>query len=191
MILEVNKMKRIFMWLTLTIFVVSLIPLDTLAEEMKFQVSKGRSKEVVGSFKEKANLAREKLAEKREEYNKLSLGYNQIKEKFKECKETDSGSCKDIKDQFKKRSKNFLINTADLIINIINTRINSLQESDLVNKEEIISSFGEKIRELEQAKTLLESSESIEVIKEASKKIKGAWTFTKNKSNGHRYLLVN
>src|SRR3989344_3778278 len=142
--------------------------------------------------------AREKLSEAKEKYMKVKERYaekiknlEKVKEKYGECQNSDTEDCKlRIKDT-KTYAKEHLINSADLIIEKLNELKTKTESSEDLTEEEaneMIATLDEKISEIEEAKSTLESlneDSSKEEIKEAADTIKTAW----NKINLHMYKI--
>ncbi len=130
----------------------------------------------------------------RQNYIAAQKGFKEAKTRFKECEGEETAECNQWREEIKERAKEFLLNTADRIIEHLN-KIKAKVESneDLSEEEvaEILEEIDEMIQEIENAKSTVESSEDKDEIIEASKTIKQAWLRVKRRLLIHTGRIVN
>jgi len=126
-----------------------------------------RYQTVKGEF-EKAREFREDAREK----------FQLAKEEYKACQDSDTEECTQMKDAIKERSKNFLLHSADMVIQHLEKIKSKIETSERLTEEEvaeITADIDVKIAEIEEAKAAVEAAETKEEIKAAAKQMRDAW----------------
>ena len=120
--------------------------------------------------------------------------FSNAKSKIKECEEQDTDECKQVRQNVKTGSKNFLGNSADAIIKHLEKLKNKIQSNERLTEDEvtqIISEIDAKIAEIEEAKATAESAETKKEIVEAAKVIRAKWKPIKNHAVYWTGKLIN
>jgi len=166
-----------------------------------------QNKELIGQEKK---VAIQKLNEKRKElltaYKGIKARYDQAKKDYKgsrekvlEWKKKVQGCKEDenctAKKEYRKQTKNHLVNLADVILGNLNKLQNQIEASEMDNTEqtELLSEIKTQIDEIKKAKTTLENKAeaSEEDIKSAVQTIKKSWEKTKPLMKRGAGRLVN
>jgi len=130
----------------------------------------------------------------RQNYISAQNGFKEAKIRFKECEGEETAECAQWREEIEKRAKEFLLKTADNILEHLNkVKANIESNEDLSEEEaaEILEKTDEMIKEIEDAKSTVERSEDKEEIIEASKTIKQAWLRVKKRLLIHTGRIVN
>lgn len=133
---------------------------------------------ILTKAKENYLKAKEKYQEARKNYIAAQSNFKEAKVRFKECEGKDTAECNQWREEIKERAQEFLLKTADSILEHLNTvKANVESNEDLTEEEstEILAKIDEMIQEIEDAKSTIESSENKDEIIEAARTIKEAW----------------
>jgi len=143
------------------------------------------AKERVEQARERYQTARQRYLTAKERYQNVKQKLTQAKAALRECREDDSEECQKTRRQVKGHSKEFLLNTADRVIQTLE-KLKSKVESneDLTEEEasEMIANIDEKISEIEDAQDVisnLDNESTNEEIRQAARTINNAWKRTR------------
>ena len=142
----------------------------------------------------KYEAAKEDYEKAKESYKDVKEKLDKIKDKIEECRESNSTECQQIREQAKENAKNFLLNTANMIINALEKLKSKIVASEDLSEEEaakLIADIDAKIAAIKDAKTKIESAATNEEIKEAAKLIKEEWEKTKPELKKASGKLIN
>jgi hypothetical protein len=100
--------------------------------------------------------------------------------KLAQCKDKANVECTELRKQARKQSYNFLLNTADRVLTLLEKTKERVQNSDLAEEEkaEIIAKIDERIEEAASSRETVElitENASKEEIKDAAKTIRESW----------------
>lgn len=149
----------------------------------------------VREAKQKVIAARERYATSKQNYIDKKQELLNLKERYRECLNSDTEDCKLTVKQTKTKSKEHLQNSADLVLkNLEELKERTKASEDLTEEEvnEAIEIIDERITEVEEAKSTLENineETSSEEIKENANTIRKSWE--KVKLHKHRIELRN
>lgn len=152
------------------------------------------SKEKLIKAKENYLAIKEKYQTARENYLTAQNKFNETKQKLGECKDVDSEECNQLREQAQEDAKEFLLKTADNIIEHLNKVKSNIESNEDLSEEEAsetISEIDGMIKEIEDAKAAIESSSTKEEILEAAKTIKQAWLKVKKRLVLQAGIVVN
>ncbi len=132
--------------------------------------------------------ARQQYLQAKENYLKLRKNYLEkrtavidAKQDYLKCKNVDTEDCEGIRKHTREEARNFLLHTADLILNHIERIIERVNSNEDLSEEEasdILARLDEIEKEIQDAKSVIEDldeNSSKEEIKEAAKTIRHAW----------------
>lgn len=145
--------------------------------QRKFAENADELKNILEKNKQNRENAREKYAEAK---GKLA----DSKEKLKDCKgKTDDTACTEEKAKAKKNAKDFLLNSADRVLNLLEKTKERITNSDMneADKTASLAKIDARIAELAGARETVEQmgdDATKEEIQEASRLIKDAWKGT-------------
>jgi chromosome segregation ATPase len=155
--------------------------------------------------KEKIEQARERYQEAKEKYQTAKERYAQAKSMVREvkgviakCREEDgSERCVQARSQIKVHSKDFLSNTADRIINVLEKLKAKVEANEDLTEEqaaEMIEDIDAKIAEIQAAKESAENLTNVSTkqeIQEAARVLKQKWVKTRVVAKRNAGRLVN
>jgi hypothetical protein len=127
----------------------------------------------------KANYvrAKEQLQTARQNYLTAQNRFRETKKLLQECK-SDSEECTLLKEQITQDAKEFLLTAADKIIEHLNTVKANVETNEDLTEEEasrMVHDLDDMIVQVEDAKSVIGTSENKDEIIEAAKTIKNAW----------------
>ncbi|MBU0756979.1 MAG: hypothetical protein KKF44_02855, partial [Nanoarchaeota archaeon] len=138
---------------------------------------------------QKRELAQEKIMQANEKFEKAKERYQNAKDRFKEAKDAFDAAVKNgDEEEAKEHAKEFLLKSADMIIESLNKVKEQAAGNDDLTEEEaqdIIDDMDEKIAEIEAAKAQVEAAETKEEIKEAGSLIIKDWNRIKYRLRLH------
>ncbi len=149
---------------------------------------------ILAKSKEKYLKAKEKYQKSIKEYGAAQDSFREAKNRLKECEGEDTAECNQLREEIKERAQEFLLKTADSILDYLNTvKANVESNEDLSEEEsaEILAKIDEMIQEIEDAKSTIESSESKDEIIEAARTIKKAWLRIRKQLAIHTGKITN
>lgn len=138
--------------------------------------------------------AKEKYQEARKNYITAQKRFKEAKIRFKECEGNNTTECNQWREEIKERAKEFLLKTANSILEHLNKiKANIESNEDLSEEEatELLAKIDEMIKEIEDAKSKIETSTDKEQIIEAAKTIKQAWSNIRKRLAIHTGRIVN
>jgi len=118
----------------------------------------------------------------------------QEKKMLRQCTDSDTEECIQLRERAENHSRNMIINSANMIIehlNKIKEKVESSETMDSERAEEIISEINGYISELENAIAQAESTETKDEIKEAAKTVSKLWIRIRNRERLHAASVVN
>jgi hypothetical protein len=143
--------------------------------------------------KEAYVTAKERYQTARKNYIATQNTFKEAKENIRRCR-NNSEECNEIKEQIKGRAKEFLLKTADRIlehINKVKAKVESNEDLSEEETAEILGKIDGMIKEIEDAKATIENSEDKKEIIDATKKIKRAGVSIKKRLSIHTGRVVN
>jgi len=126
-------------------------------------------------------------------YKEAKRLFLQEKEMFRQCIDSNTEECIQIRERAENHSRNMIINSANMIIehlNKIKEKVNSSEEMDEERAEEIILEINGYISELKNAIAQAESAETKAEIKEAAKTVSKLWIRIRNRERLHAATVV-
>ena len=159
------------------------------------EANKERLQEFRQGLPEKREVAKQKLEQARERYMNVKEKYLELKERFMnqkqnfleaknrylECKNNEDTECEQVRSETRERAREHLLDSADLILNHIETIKEKIESSEDLSEEEIsdlLAKLEEQKNIIEEAKSTIEAldeNSSNDDIKEAAKTIREAW----------------
>lgn len=147
--------------------------------------------------REKYQEAKERLVAARENYQEAKLRVREAKKAIAECVNGETEECARIRAQIKVHSKNFLLNTADRVLSVLDklkARIEANEDLTDEQQAEMLADLDAKTEGIEDAKAVIEglTNESTkQEIREAAQTIKQAWIETRAVMKRNAGRLVN
>jgi len=144
------------------------------------------------SAKQNYVKAKERYLTARRNYISAQNNFREAKGKLKACKNTEE--CNQLRGQTRERAKEFLLKTADNILehlNKIKAKVESNEDLSEEEANEILEKIDGMIKEIEDAKSTIESSEDKDEIIEAAKTIKQAWVSIRKRLAIHTGRIIN
>ena len=138
--------------------------------------------------------AKENFLAARQRYQTAQLRFLEAKNKTKECEDNENATCNQNRKEIEERAKEHLLNIADMILEHLNKLKAKVEENEDLSEEEaneIIAKIDEEIAEVEEVKSVIETSDSKEEIKEAAKTLKRIWSKIKLNAKVHAGRVVN
>lgn len=120
--------------------------------------------------------------------------FTNAKLKIKECEGSETTECNQVRQNVRTGSKNFLENSADVIIRHLEKIKNQIQANERLSEDEVaelVAEIDAKITEVEEAKTTAETAETKQEIIESAKKINSAWKPIRNRALYWTGRLIN
>ena len=179
-----NKGVTIFL---LAIFIAGSLPVFAENEEksndrlVKIEQLKERIQEHKALTAAQKTKIRSSLTAAKQTYEvkKLELRENQgkileMKEQWKECKDSDEEDCQDIKREFLGYGKNYVARAADVLLKYLEQLYNKVELSDMDDEEkkEALTEIQEQIDAVEAAKAKAEAAETKEELRDALDELK-------------------
>ena len=140
---------------------------------------------------------KQKYLSAKERYLNHKAAFLRAKEAYQNCKDSDSEECQERREKIKLAAQPHLLNAADLVLKELERVKAKVEASEDLSEEEIaeiVADLDEKIREVEDAKEVIENldeNSTREEINEAAKTIRKAWKHTKVALKKHVGRLVN
>jgi len=197
---DVPEAKKIAIRTRIQNKVKQLKEIEVNAALSKFKEGKEfKAREIVAVNLEKA---KQNYVTAKNRYLTAKQNYDGAKEKFSLAKNKlvacqggdDSEECKEASEKIKERAKEFLIKTADRILEYLEklkAKVESNEDLTEEEAEEILADINDMIDEVEAAKETAETSEDKEELKEATKTIKNAWLKIKKRISIHTGRIMN
>lgn len=116
------------------------------------------------------------------------------KNRFKECEGSETAECNQVRQNVQTGAKNFLGNSADVIIRHLEKIKNQIQANEKLSEEEVaelVAEIDAKIAEIKEAKATAETAETKAEIVSAAKAINAKWKPIKNRAMYWAGRLVN
>ena len=142
-------------------------------------------------------IAKENYLIAKKAYLDLKPKFIEAKQKFRDCVGDDSEECQETRAELKKDAKPFLLHAADVVLETLNrvyNKVESSEELDEDEAEEIIADLADSIAEIEDAKETVENLDedaTSDDIKEAASTIREAWREMKHRLKMHVGHLLN
>ena len=159
----------------------TLKPVATKLRAMNFTDKNKTLRINATKISEKYKLAIAKNANVKDKYHKARSVLNETKKHLSECKDSDSEECSELKRKTKHHSKDFLINSVEKVLAFLERlkeKVESSEELDEEQMEEILSKLEENIVNVEEAKSVIENLDNestTEELRDAAGVIKKAW----------------
>ena len=138
--------------------------------------------------------AKDNFLKARERYEGAHQKFSEAKLKVEECKEEETEKCMEIKEQIKEHAKESLTAIADRILEHLEKLKAKVESNEDLSEEEaaeIIAKIGEQKTSIEEAKNIIETSETKEEVIEAAKTLKNAWARIKSRVRLNAARTVN
>ena len=141
--------------------------------------------------------AKSDYLEARANYLDKKKAFVGAKKKWNGCKNDDSVECVQIRKETKRHAKQFLLNSADMVLNTLEKLKSKIQASEDMTEEEVseaLSEIEEKITEITELKVTIEAlngESTKEEIHEVRDSIKTIWKSTKKVIKVRAGVLVN
>jgi DNA repair exonuclease SbcCD ATPase subunit len=148
-------------------------------------------------IRDKYKLAVAKYANVKDKDHKARSILNETKKHLSACKDGDSEECLELKRKTKHHSKEFLINSAEKVLAFLERlkeKVESSEELDEDQMEDILSKLEENIAEIEDAKDVVENLDNestTEELRNAAETIKKAWKRVQTRSKWAIGKLTN
>lgn len=154
-------------------------------------------KEMMQEGKERMKEARENFREARDRYNETKEQFKEARDALKESQEqarkacrinNSSEDCKQFRDEITAQSKEFLVSSADRILNMLEQIKEKVTAADAIDTERqatIIADLDESIANVEAAKAkaeALDEDSTKEEYKEVAEELREAWKDAKKHS---------
>jgi hypothetical protein len=149
------------------------------------QKTKKVSKEELVKAKKQYALAKEHLNNVREKYISQRAVFKNAKEEYKDCVGVESDECEAKRAKIKKEARPYLLHAADLVLKElerVKAKVESSEDLSQEEAENMLAELNEKIRQVEEAKGVIENineESSAEEVNEAAETIRTAWEKTK------------
>ncbi|RLE39191.1 hypothetical protein DRJ17_01555 [Candidatus Woesearchaeota archaeon] len=162
--------------------------LNELKEDKYFSKFKNKTKarlivkSKLEAAKKKFSHAKELFEERREKFNLAKEKIEAKKLALQACKDQETEECEQIREQAKEDAKNFLGKSADVILAALEkVRAKIETAEDLSDEEaaELLAKVDERIKIIEEAKEIIETSEDRWEIRKVASQIRAAWRNTK------------
>ena len=153
----------------------------------KRNVAEAKVKEAEDRFK----IAKQLLIEKRSAIQEKKQRFDEIKESYKACRNDTSANCTTIKEITLNRSREIIINHADMLIsnlNKIKEKVSSNANINDTDASKIIADIDAAIAELEAAKAMNMTTK--DEIKVAAANVKNIWKKAEHRAIMHAYRVV-
>ncbi|MBD3203193.1 hypothetical protein GF327_02785 [Candidatus Woesearchaeota archaeon] len=157
----------------------------------KYELKKINAKE----FYKLREIAENKIQFAKKRYMEAKKNYIKAKKNYLDSKQAFNKAIKSGDDESAKTyAKEFLTELSDMIIKSLEKIKYNIESNDDINNEdaeEMINDIDDMIESIEQAKKDLESAETKEEIKKAGKKITDSWKRIKYRAKFHAGIIIN
>lgn len=146
------------------------------AKFVKEREFKARALDKIRLEKAKANFlkAKENFEEAQKKYRERKEEFLAVRNESKNCEE----DCNEVRERLRTKTGEYLLNSADVILEHLNKVREKIEGSEDLTEEEaqeILAKIDAKIKEIEEAKTIIENATTQEEIVEAAKNINAKW----------------
>jgi hypothetical protein len=151
----------------------------------RFQRAREITQQQILQARERYQTAKQEYQSARERYQTAKENINRAKSTIARCKEDENEKCTQARTQIKAHSREFLLNTADKVLNVLEQLKAKVEANEDLTEEEaaeMLADLDEQIQEIEAAKAVIEDLDeesTKEDIQEAAKTIKQAWAKTR------------
>ncbi|MBN2423005.1 hypothetical protein JXB41_07300 [Candidatus Woesearchaeota archaeon] len=139
-------------------------------------------------------IAEQKLVQAEKKFQQAKQKYVQAQTAFQKAKKAfDDAVAQGDEEAAKEHAKEFLVNTADMILSALEKIKENVEGNDDLTEEEaseIIADLDEKIKLIEDAKADVEAAETKDEIKAAGKVILDAWERMKHRIRLHAARII-